>query len=102
MTLIQKIQITAALALFTACTGCAQPAKSPKKDLVQCYAAALQPVVGEVYDAVELTHDLVAGKASLAAVLANLQVAEAEAKALDARIKACTAPPAALPTGTAG
>lgn len=104
MNFSQKAQITLVLLFASACgalTGCSPQAKSPKKDLVECYAAVIKPVVGEVFDEVELAHDLVSGKASLSAVLSNLNVAEADVKRVLKGLHDCAAPPppAALPEG---
>ncbi len=88
-----------ALALLVS-TGCLQGAKSPKRDLVDCYAKALQPVAGEVFDVAQLALDLVAGKADLGAVMHNLQVDEKSALELKSALNACQAPAALPDAGT--
>lgn len=101
MTLLQKIEVAAALALLSCCgaTACSafKGAQSPRKDLVECYAKALEPVAGEVYDTVELAKDLVAGKASLQSVLQNLGADEKEVKAFVDALNACRGEPATVP-----
>jgi hypothetical protein len=89
--------------ILTLESGCAflSPLKSPKRTLVDCYAKALMPVAGEVFDAAELAKDLVQGKADLGALLHNLQATDEEALALAKALNACIAPPAALPSGSA-
>jgi hypothetical protein len=84
--------------------GCSflSPLKHPKKDLVDCYAAALQPVAGEVFDVAQLARDLVLGKAVLGALLSNLRATEAEAQTLVEALHACVPAPAAIPSGSAG
>ncbi len=79
--------------------GCSvlAPLKHPRRDLLDCYAKALEPVAGEVFDSAELAKDLVAGKASLAALLGNLQVDEKEADAVATALHACVPAPAPAP-----
>ena len=90
----------AVLALALLATGCLQGAKTPKRDLVDCYASALQPVAGEVFDVAQLALDLVAGKADLGAVLHSLQIDEKAALALKSALNACSAPAALPDAGT--
>lgn len=89
-------------ALFLGGCGILSPLKHPKKDLVDCYAHALEPVAGEVFDTAQLAKDLVQGKADLRALLGNLNASEAEAKALIEGLNQCAAPPppASLPSGS--
>ncbi len=78
MTLIQKIQITAVLALFAACTGCGAPltpAQQAQYDRVECEVKALAPLA--LTDADAVVHAIEDGKIDFADV-ANLTV---EAKA---------------------
>lgn len=95
-----KTAIAIALALLGMGCVATQPTVSHAK--VDCFAAALQPVVGDIYDTQQLVRDMVAGKASLAALLQNLQVDEATAKTLLERLNACSAPAALPDAGTVG
>jgi hypothetical protein len=96
-----SVLIVGVLVWFTL-FACTPNAKAPKRDLVDCYAKALEPVAGEVFDSVQLAHDLVAGKADLGALLHNLQVTEAEAASVLKSVRACLVPPGVAPdAGTA-
>lgn len=84
-------------AALVATQGCGvfAPLRHPKRDLVDCYAKALEPVAGEVFDTAELAKDLTTGKASLDALLVNLQATDAEVQTLLSALHACAAPPPA-------
>lgn len=102
MKLAEKIALNAALALVAfSCSGCTPGAKAPHEDLIQCYVLALEPVVKDVFDIEPLVKDLIAGKASLSSVLQNLQVPEAEVKAVLDGLHACSVPKT-LPSPNAG
>jgi hypothetical protein len=75
-------------------------ANSAKSEKFDCQVRALQPLVGDVLDAKQLMRDLYTGKASLGAVLANLNASEAEVKKLLQDLHACE-PPVELPEGDA-
>lgn len=95
-----KAVVAVALALL-GLQGCAAAQPTVNHAKLDCFAQALQPVAGDVYDTAELVKDMVAGKASLSALLSNLQVDEATTKVLMARLKACETPTApVLPAGT--
>jgi hypothetical protein len=87
--------------------GCAYfgGAKTPSSELIDCYAAALEPAVGDVFDTAELARDLVSGKAKLGAVAANLELQEKVVAKLMADLNQCGAPhgevePASAPSET--
>lgn len=82
--------------------GCAPAPKSPKLDLVECYAHALAPHVGEVFDVVELAKDITSGKAVLAAIAHNLMLSDEETTKLVADLVACKERAVAVPTVTTG
>lgn len=69
------------------------PAQEARLDKLDCQARALEPLVSPALDAAELVRDLYAGKADLAAVLANVGASREDVKALFARLKACEPAP---------
>lgn len=88
-------RLAALLALLgVALAGCTPGAKSPSKGLIECYAKALEPIAGDVYDTVELAKDLVSGKSSLNATVQNLKASEEAVAALNAALHACQGSPA--------
>lgn len=103
VTLLLPFAAAVAACVLTLEVGCAflSPLKHPKRDLVDCYSRALQPVAGDVFDVAQLAKDLVQGKADLGALLSNLRATQAEGQALAEALNACIAPPAALPSGSA-
>lgn len=87
------------LFVWFALSGCKGSLLSPDSSRVErfeCQVRALEPLVGEVYDSRALLQDLMAGKASLGAILANLKASQAEAAELMAALRACE-PPVELP-----
>lgn len=68
-------------------------AANPRAEKFECAVRALEPLVGEVYDARELVRDLYAGKASLGAVIGNLEASAPEIMQLLRDLKACEPPP---------
>ena len=107
MTLLEKIEVSLMLGLCSAagCFGCGffKTASTPNKDIVQCYAKALEPAVGDVYDTVELAKDLVSGKAKMGALIGNLELDAARMATLSAAVQACGAQiPDAPPSPDAG
>lgn len=66
---------------------------NPRAERFECAVRALEPLVGEVYDARELVRDLYAGKASLGAVIGNLEASAPEVMQLMRDLKACEPPP---------
>ncbi len=98
---VKKLWFTYLAAVLLA--GCTPDAKHPKLDLVECYAHALAPHVGEVFDPVELAKDITSGKSVLAAVAGNLMLTQEEATKLVADLNACrlkVAPPPVVITGS--
>jgi hypothetical protein len=75
--------------------------KAPRQDKLDCRAAALEPVVGEVLDARELALEIYKGTASLGAVLAAVEATPAEVETLVLAFAACNGDkPVAVPEGT--
>ncbi len=74
------------------CTQAQTEAARARVDLFQCRAHALEPVVGDLFDAQELVRDLYSGKASLEAVLGALRVTQAEGEAVVEALQACDGP----------
>lgn len=72
--------------------------KHPKLDLVECYAHALAPHVGEVFDATELAKDITSGKAVLPAIVKNLMLSDEETQKLLTDLLACREPTKLPPT----
>lgn len=82
------------LLAWLALSGCGVFAPSnPRAEKFECAVRALEPLVGEVYDARELVRDLYAGKASLGAVIGNLEASAPEIMQLMRDLKACEPPP---------
>jgi hypothetical protein len=67
-------------------------ASQPRVERFNCQVRALKPLVGDVLDTEQLVKDLYAGKASLNAVLANIDVTAAELMKLQADLQACEPP----------
>lgn len=78
-------------------SGCASlgnvDAQRARVDKFKCRVAALAPLTDPVLDTEQLVQDLYAGKANLAAVLANLNAKPGEVKALLERLSKCEAQP---------
>jgi hypothetical protein len=82
------------LLAWLALTGCGVFGPSnPRAARFECAVRAVEPLVGEVYDARELVRDLYAGKASLGAVIGNLEASAPEIMQLMRDLKACEPPP---------
>lgn len=72
--------------------GCASSIPTANQAKLDCFAAAIGPVVGDVFEPHELVKEMVAGKASLPALLKNLHVSDEQATALLQRLSACEPP----------
>jgi hypothetical protein len=66
---------------------------SPRVERFECQVRAFKPLVDNVLDAEQLVKDLYAGKASMAAVLGNLQASAPELLKLQEDLQACDPPP---------
>src|SRR4051812_44569201 len=86
----------ALLAFLTAASGCKfLKSEDPRNgSKLECQAKALEPVVGQAYDATELVQDIQAKRTSFDAVFARLQATRSQIKAAYAALRACDAPAA--------
>lgn len=91
------------IGLVFAC-GLLTEAKSPRRALFDCRVAALEPVVGDVFDAEQLVRDIYAGHTNLAEAYGSLKTTRAEIEAMYAALRACEAahPPEAAPVPEPG
>lgn len=98
---LKSLPLLAVVACFS--TGCAYfgGAKTPSQTLIDCYADALKPAVGDVFDSAELARDLVAGRASLSSIAANLLLQPAVVESTRKALVACGAPTAPEPEAPA-
>lgn len=100
MTLIQKIEFAALLAILSCGAGCTSltPAQAARADKFECQVAALAPLVEPTLDAAELARELYRGSADLGRVLKTLDASQAELAELLERLHNCE-PPVPVPAG---
>ena len=79
------------LGCFSVLLACSvlQEAESPRVSRFLCHVEAIRPLTGDVLEAEQLVRDMYAGKASLGAVLANLEASAAEVQTLNDAIAMC-------------
>lgn len=80
----------AALLLLVALTGCSVlPAAKRAAGVYACKVAAIEPYVGQVFDAEELVRDILTGKVDPSAVFQALDIAESDYKNAAEAWRAC-------------
>lgn len=89
---MNKLLLLALLAT-TACTQGLTPKQQKTVDVFECRVAALQPVVGTVFDATDLVKEVIQGKVDPVAVMTTLGVAKADIVAVAEAWNACSPAP---------
>lgn len=75
--------------LALGCSAQLTPKQQARLDKFECQVKAVAPLVEPLYDAADLVLKLRSGEASLRQVLATLEAAEPEVKALFERLDTC-------------
>jgi len=95
--LTPKLALVACAGMFALACGLLPGSKTPELARFECQVAAIEPYVGDIFDAVELMRDVYAGKADLSEVAGYLRLTPEKIDAVNAKMRECNGEPQAPP-----